>query len=127
MNKITDNQTTVIRTDRGLSVAGTRITIYQIMDCLKADMSAALICERFRLTIRQITDVMEYIKNHHDEVESEYRQILEQAENNRQYWETRNQKRMAEIAAMSPKPGQGEIWHRLQQWKTKLAQSQSGF
>ncbi len=113
MNKINDNHTTVIRTDRGLSVAGTRITLYQIMDCLKADMSPALICERFRLTIRQITNVIEYIKNHYDEVEAEYQQVLAQAESNQQYWETRNQKRMAEIAAMTPKQGQEEIWNKF--------------
>ena len=29
-------QPTVVRTERGLSIAGTRITLYQIMDYLKA-------------------------------------------------------------------------------------------
>ncbi|HAO19662.1 MAG: hypothetical protein BWK80_27095 [Desulfobacteraceae bacterium IS3] len=35
--KPTDNQTTVVRTGRGLSVSGTRISLYQIMDYLKAE------------------------------------------------------------------------------------------
>jgi len=97
------------------------------MDCLKAGMSPALICDRFRLTIRQITAVMAYIRDNHETAESEYRQISDIADKNRQYWENRNRQRLAEIAAMPPRPGHEEIWHKLQEWKTKLTQQQSGF
>ena len=47
-------QPTVVRTDRGLSIAGTRITLYQLIDCLKADMSISEIRDIYRLTIKQI-------------------------------------------------------------------------
>jgi len=81
---------TVIRTQRGLSVSGTRITLYQIMACLKANLSSELIRDRFKLSIQQINDVLKYINQNRDEVETEYQKILEQAETNRQYWENRN-------------------------------------
>ncbi|MDM8550389.1 hypothetical protein QUF72_09935 [Desulfobacterales bacterium HSG2] len=43
---------TVVRTDRGLSVAGTRITLYSIMDYIRADWPPKLIRDRFYLTDR---------------------------------------------------------------------------
>ena len=38
-----NHQATVVRTERGLSVFGTRITLYQIMDYLKAEWHPKLI------------------------------------------------------------------------------------
>jgi uncharacterized protein (DUF433 family) len=51
-------QPTVVRTERGLTIAGTRITLYQIMDYLKAQEPVPVIREHFRLTIKQIEDVL---------------------------------------------------------------------
>ncbi|MCP4109040.1 MAG: DUF433 domain-containing protein, partial [Desulfobacteraceae bacterium] len=65
-------QPTVVRTSRGLSIAGTRITLYQIMDYVKAGESPEYIRDMFRLTIKQTADVMEYIQTNYDEVEKEY-------------------------------------------------------
>ena len=48
------HQTVVVRTDRGLSVAGTRITLYQIMDYLKADWPPKLISQWLDLTEKQL-------------------------------------------------------------------------
>lgn len=124
MNEINIQQTTVVRTSRGLSIAGTRITLYQIMDYLKANYPPEVIRDRFRLTIKQMLEVLKYIETHRDEVELEYKQILEKAEANRQYWEGRNRERLAKIATIPPTPEQAEIWSKLQAWKTQLAQEQ---
>ena len=114
------HQSTVVRTERGLSIAGTRITLYSIMDYVKANRPSKLIRDRFELTDQQISDVMEYITTHREDVEAEYQLVLQQAEEDRKYWEERNQKRFAEIAAMPPKPGQERIQAKLQAAKTKL-------
>ena len=111
---------TVIRTERGLTIAGTRITLYQIMDYLKAEYSVEEILACFRLTIRQITDVLKYIETHHNEVESEYQQVLALAEANRQYWEERNREQSEQIVRTPPKPEYAELWGKLQAWKTQL-------
>jgi len=86
---MTAPQTTVVRTDRGLSVAGTRITLYSIMDYVKADWPPRLIRDLFDLTDRQIADITDYIENHREEIETEYRAVLREAEEIRQYWEER--------------------------------------
>jgi hypothetical protein len=78
-------QPTVVRTSRGLSIAGTRTTLYHVMDYITAGYPPKLIQERLRLTDRQIADVMAYIEQHRSEVDAEYRQVLQQAEENRRY------------------------------------------
>ena len=110
---------TVIRTDRGLTIAGTRITLYQIMDYIKDNESPEVIRDHFHLTIKQTSDVMNYIHTHYDEVEKEYERILKQSEDNRKYWSERNRERFAQIAL---KPEHKEIRAKLNQWKTKLAE-----
>jgi uncharacterized protein (DUF433 family) len=113
----------VVRTSRGLSIAGTRITLYQIMDYLKAGWPLHLIKDWLNLDEKQITDVMDYIEMHRDEVEAEYRIVLQQAEEIRQYWEARNRERFATIATLPPKPGQEAIRAKLRAWKAKLGQT----
>lgn len=125
MSTVVNLQPTVVRTSRGLSIRGTRITLYQIMDCLKSNVSHAEICDRFRLTIKQMNDVLEYIKQNREEVEKEYQQVLDIAEKNRQYWENRNREKFAQIAKIPRKPEQEEIWRRLQIWKTEIVQEMS--
>lgn len=120
MNETNGQQTTVVRTSRGLSVAGTRITLYSIMDYIKADWPPHLIRDWLNLTDKQIEDVLNYIDTHREEVEAEYQLVLEQAEENERYWREYNREHLAKIAAMPPKPGQEEIWAKLQAVKAEL-------
>jgi uncharacterized protein (DUF433 family) len=108
---------TVIRTSRGLSIAGTRITLYQIMDYVKANETPEVIREHFRLTIRQTDDVLSYIKTHYDEVQKEYLKIVAQSEENRQYWYERNRERFDEIAKYSRNPEYKKIWAKIDELK----------
>lgn len=113
-------QPTVIRTSRGLSIAGRRLTLYSLMDYLQAGWPPHLIRDEFNLTDKQMTDVMEYIETHRGEVEKEYQAVLQEAEQNRQYWEARNRERQEQIAHTPPKPGQEEIRAKLQAAKARL-------
>lgn len=114
---------TVIRTERGLSVAGTRITLYSIMDCIKDNWPANLIRDRFNLTDTQISDVMTYIQTHRAEVEAEYELVLKQAEQHRQYWEQRNKEKLEQIRKNGPPKGKEELWAKAQEKKKKLVGS----
>ncbi|MDM8540585.1 hypothetical protein QUF90_05810 [Desulfococcaceae bacterium HSG9] len=111
---------TVVRTDRGLSIAGTRTTLYQIMDYVKENEPPEVIRDHFRLTIKQTADVMDYIRTHYDEVEEEYRKIVRKADEIRQYWSERNRERFTEI---SRSPEHKEIRTRLDEWKAKLREN----
>jgi uncharacterized protein (DUF433 family) len=111
---------TVVRTGRGLSIAGTRITLYDVMDYLTANWPADLIRDWFSLTDQQMADVMAYIEKNRPEVEAEYQLVLNQAEQVRCYWEARNQERVAQTSTTPPKPGQEEIRAKLAAWKAQL-------
>ena len=67
-----------------------------------------------------MTDVMTYIEAHRDEVEREYRVVLERVEENRQYWDARNRQRLERIAHTPPKPGQEELHAKLQVVKARI-------
>lgn len=116
-------QPTVVHTGRGLSIAGTRITLYNIMDGVTAGCPPKLIRDRFDLTDQQIADVLAYIADHQIEVEAEYQQVLQQAEETRRYWEERNRERFARIAALPPKPEQAAIRAKLAAAKAKRQHS----
>jgi hypothetical protein len=90
------------------------------MDYLKEGWPPHLVRDEFNLTEQQISEVMDYIEKHRDEVEQEYQEVLRQAEENRQYWEARNKERLAKIATLPPKPGQEELRAKLQATKAKL-------
>jgi len=120
MTEINNIQTTVVRTDRGLSVAGTRITLYQIMDYVKADRPPSVIRDHFRLTVKQTSDILKYIEIHREEVETEYKQVLAYAEESRQYWEERNREHFAKIKAVPPEPGREHLYAKLHAAKARL-------
>lgn len=113
-------QPTIIRTERGLTIAGTRITIYDIMDHLKAGWTPKLIGNWLPLTLEQIDAVVSYIDSHRGDVENEYQTVLKIAQENREYWEKRNRDRLEYIANLPPKQGREDIYAKLQAWKAKL-------
>lgn len=120
MNAIATAQNSIVRTSRGLTIAGTRITLYFIMDHLKDDWPPHLIRDWFGLTDEQMQEVLDYIEAHQEEVEAEYQQVIKEAEENEQYWREYNREHFAKVAAMPPKPGQEKIWAKLQAAKERL-------
>ena len=108
---------TVVRTSRGLSIAGTRITLYQIMDYVRANEPPEVIRDHFRLTIKQTDDVLKYIKTHYDEVEKEYLKIVAQSEENRRYWYERNKERFDRLAKRPRNPEYKKVWDKIDELK----------
>lgn len=111
---------TVLHTERGLTIAGTRLTLYDVMDYVTAGWPPKLIRDRLHLTDQQITDVMAYIEAHRAEVEADYQDVLREAQANRQYWDERNRQRFASIATLPPKPGQEALREKLRAWKERI-------
>ncbi len=121
MSKTLADQPAIIRTERGLTIAGTRITLYQLMDYIHKGYAPHIIRNYFYITDEQFNAAMSYIDNHRAEVEAEYQSVLQQAQENRQYWEERNKERLAYIATLTPKPEYKAAWEKLQARKAKRA------
>ncbi len=77
----------VVETSRGPSLAGTRITVYAIMDCLKDDQSHELIKEDFLISDEQLNAVLQYIAANREAVERDYDAIVRRSEGRRAYSE----------------------------------------
>ena len=86
---------TVIRTERGLTVKGSRLTLYYIMDAMKENNSLKNIRDIYELTDEEMLDILDYIHLNKEDVEKEYQEVLQSAEQNRKYWEERNRELMA--------------------------------
>jgi uncharacterized protein (DUF433 family) len=122
VSKDLKEQPTVVRNERGLSIRGTRVTLYHIMDHVRAGRSAEEIHRWLPMLSRdQVADALAYIEAHRAEVTAEYEQVLQQAAENRRYWEERNRDRLAEVARMPPKPEYAAAWAKLQELKKREA------
>jgi uncharacterized protein (DUF433 family) len=111
----------IIRNERGLAIAGARITLYDVMDYVTSQYPPKFIADVLSLTSEQVTAALTYIEENRTEVEAEYQTVLREAEEIRQYWEERNQEHFARIATLPPKPGQEALWLKLQEQKEKHA------
>lgn len=112
------NQAGVARTERGLVIAGTRITLYQLMDYIHAGRPLQRIQQDFpQITDQQFDAALSYIETNRSEVEAEYQIVVQEDEEARQYWEECNRER---IAAMPPKPGQEVLRAKLAAWKAQI-------
>jgi len=114
-----DNKSAITRTERGLTISGTRITLYQMMDYIHAGYPRHLIRHQFYLTDEQFDGAMSYIDTHYEEVESEYQTVLQQAEEIQDYWQEKNKERLANISKLPPKPEYASAWQKLQARKAK--------
>jgi uncharacterized protein (DUF433 family) len=121
MTLASDGQVAIIRTERGLTIAGTRTSLYDVIDLLKADYPPKLIRDTFNLTDVQIDAALSYIEANQAQVEAEYQDVLQNREEIYQYWEERNRERFARIAAMPHKPGQEAFWAKLKEQRAKRA------
>lgn len=120
MTSISDEKTAIVRTERGLSIAGTRITLYDIMDYVTAQYPPKLIGGLFDLTEEQINAALAYIEANRADVEAEYQMVLKEAEELRLYYEEKNRDLIARIAAQPPQPGTEAIWEKLRAAKAKF-------
>jgi uncharacterized protein (DUF433 family) len=120
MTLASNGQAAIIRTERGLTIAGTRITLYDVMDYVTAQYPPKFIQGLFELTEEQINTALAYIKANRAAVEAEYQIVLKEAEALRQYYEEKNRDLIARLAAQPPKPGQEAVRAKLQAAKAKF-------
>jgi uncharacterized protein (DUF433 family) len=120
MTPTSNGKAAIVRTERGLAIAGTRITLYDIMDHLAAGWTPKLILNWLPLSEEQLNAALSYIAANRTAVEAEYQTVLQETQERRKYWEDRYRERFAQIAKLPPKPGQEEVYAKLQAWKARL-------
>jgi len=119
MNSAPEEQTVIIRTERGLTIAGTRITLYDLMDYVTDQYPPKFIRSLFDLSEEQINAALTYIEANRTEVEAEYQKVLKETEELRLYYDEQNRERVARIATLPPPIGLEAAWEKLQAAKAR--------
>src|SRR5712691_3738866 len=94
----------IVRTERGLTVGGRRLTLYFLEDHFRAGWTPELVKRWFSLSDQEIEDVIGYINAHREEFDAEYQGVLRRTEENRKYWKDRNRDLMERIERVPPTP-----------------------
>jgi len=108
----------IILTERGLTISGTRITLYDVMDYVKAQYPAKFIQSLFELTDEQINAALSYIEINRDAVEVEYAQVVRETEELQAYYANQNRDRLISTAA-KVKTGNEAAWKKLQKMRAQ--------
>jgi len=66
----------IIDRGRGPEIAGTRITIYDVIDYHMSECHRDMIADTLELSSEQVEVAIRYIEEHRDEVMVEYREML---------------------------------------------------
>lgn len=117
MTIVANDTSMIIRTARGLSIAGTRLTLYDIMDFYTAGYPREAIRDRLGLSEVQINAALAYIETYYAEVTTEYAEVLTKAEHNQRYWETRLRDHLAKTSLEQLSPKQRDLHQKFQRWK----------
>src|SRR2546427_4688096 len=107
-------QGVVRRSDRGLCVAGHRITLYLIEDYLRAGWPPHLLRHSLRLSDQEMTEVLDYLAANRSEFDREYERVAREATEREKYWREREQRRKRlKVTRRKFTPEQAAAWARL--------------
>lgn len=76
----------IIERGRGPEIEGTRITVYTVMDYVRAGEPPEKIADYLQLCPEQVEAAIEYIEAHREEVDREYERILERVRKGNPPW-----------------------------------------
>lgn len=114
MTFVSSQPISIVRTERGLSISGTRITLYDVMDYMTDGYPAEFIGSLFDLSTAQIQAALDYIETNRAEVECEYRQVLAETEALRLHYESQNREIVNQVSKMPAPVGLELAWEKLQ-------------
>jgi uncharacterized protein (DUF433 family) len=105
----------IVETRRGPCIAGTRITVFSVMDYLKGERSRDFIKHVMGISDAQLDAVLEYIALHKEAVEQEYTAIVRRSEERRAHYDKIFHER-------SPFPPDMSLEERVARMRQRLAE-----
>jgi uncharacterized protein (DUF433 family) len=104
-------------------IAGTRISLYDVMDFAIDGYPAKFIANMLGLSVEQVQAALKYIDIHQSEVGVQYQVFLAEAAQLQEYWQQQNRE-LDERVANHPAPiGKEAAWLKLQEQKAKRLSS----
>lgn len=115
-----DQPSIVRRSDMGLAISGTRISIYDVLDYLHDGWSNAEICDALTITEPQLQAALDYIESHREEVEAEFAEMVRAAAERRHYHEERLRQHLASLPPSLPTAEQAVFYKKLAEQRGQL-------
>jgi len=103
----------IVETGRGPCIAGTRITVYSVMDYLKGDWSREFIQQVMLISGEQLDAVLQYIAAHQEEVERDYAEIVRRSAELRERYQKIYRERSPFLVEMPPEERRRVLLQRL--------------
>jgi uncharacterized protein (DUF433 family) len=126
MSETTNANPLIVETPRGPSIAGTRVTVYSVMDFFKKNRSREYILRRMpMITAEQLDAVYDYVEQHREEVELAYERILRRSEEARAESERIMRERTPDLFDLSPEELRRRLLQKLEE-KQGAPRSQNG-
>src|SRR5206468_3503277 len=104
----------IVETRRGPCIAGTRITVFSVMDYLQGAWSRDVVKQVMGISDEQLDAVLDYITRHKEAVENEYAAIGRRSEARRTHYEKLFHER-------SPVPPHASLEERVSHLRQRLA------
>jgi uncharacterized protein (DUF433 family) len=115
-----DAPTIIRRSDMGLAISGTRISIYDVVDYLHDGWTNDEICDALTITTSQLQAALDYIESHREEVEAEFADVVRAAEERRRYHEERLRQHLASLPPVPPTAEQAIFYKKLAEQRGQL-------
>lgn len=109
----THNPEIIRRSDKGLTISGTRTTIYAVMDYVHSNTSREGMLFGLNLTDAQLDAALQYIDAHQEDVEAEYSYVLALAEEHRRVAEQQLQEHLARTPRSPMTLEKGVLYRKL--------------
>lgn len=103
----------VRRTDRGLCIAGTRISLYLVTDYLNAGWPPHLIAHWLGLSEQECSQALSYLDTHRTEFEAEYEVVVKNARARETYYREQARQRISKQHQPNLTPEQAAAMARL--------------
>lgn len=116
----TTTASVIRRPDKGLTISGTRVTLYALMDYLHWGWPHDEIREWLSLSDDQLRAALDYIAAHHDEVEAEYREVVRKAEERRRYYRQLEREHLARTPPSPTTPERAALRARIAAERARL-------
>ena len=108
------------RSDRGLAIAGLRLTLYEIMDLVKEGWPAEKILSFYPLSAEQLQAAYDYFAAHGEEFEAEYQRVVRESEESERYWRARQAEHERTMVRTPDTPEKAAIRAKIAEAKARL-------
>ncbi len=112
LEDLAEGQSLMVQTQKGWCIAGTRLTVYDVLFYVRQGWSGNRIQQWLRLSDRQLTEALQLIAEQQSVIEADYQAIIHYDQEKQTFWLTRGLPALSNSNFSAP-PGREVFWDTL--------------